>query len=40
MPTAVTEPSPMARAEEEGARTDEGSAAETSSGPADEASAG
>ena len=40
MPTAVTEPSPMARAEEEGGRTDEGSAAETSSGPAEEANAG
>jgi small subunit ribosomal protein S6 len=28
MPAAVTEPSPMARAEEEGARSDEGSAGE------------
>ena len=28
MPAAVTEPSPMARAEEEGARSDEGSASE------------
>ena len=28
MPTAVTEPSPMARAEEEGARSDEGSTSE------------
>jgi small subunit ribosomal protein S6 len=28
MPEAVTEPSPMARAEEEGARSDEGAAAE------------
>jgi small subunit ribosomal protein S6 len=28
MPSAVTEPSPMARAEEEGARSDEGSSSE------------
>ena len=40
MPTAVTEPSPMARAEEEGGRSEEGGAAETSSGPAEEANAG
>ncbi|HET7203226.1 MAG TPA: 30S ribosomal protein S6 [Steroidobacteraceae bacterium] len=40
MPAAVTEPSPMARAEEEGARGEEGSAVEASSGSAEEASAG
>jgi small subunit ribosomal protein S6 len=32
MPTAVTEPSPMARAEEEGSRGDEGGSAEASGG--------
>jgi len=32
MPTAVTEPSPMARAEEEGGRGEEGGSAEASSG--------
>ena len=33
MPAAVTEPSPMARAEEEGARTEEGAAAEAAEQP-------
>ena len=32
MPTAVTEPSPMARAEEEGSRGEEGGSAEASGG--------
>lgn len=41
MSAAVTEPSPMARAEEEGSRGDEGGPAEASSGSAtEEASAG
>ena len=33
MPAAVTEPSPMARAEEEGARTEEGAAPEAAEQP-------